>query len=226
MLQKYEIAAVIGRRLGLRSYLEIVTPTTGRKFDCVDATQFPDRSRAVYYCPSDWSDGAAINYRTDGDGSDLSFADRKFDLVFVDSWHEYTNSRDDIALALRLVAPKGVVLLHDCNPESAEKARPKLPEECVKGQCDRQWNGETYAALIDRFLGANDADYVTIDDDHGCGMILPGRKIEGPRPSASLISRWKDLKHSSERFAFFDIHRADLLRLRSPQWLLETWSPS
>ena len=222
MLHKYEMAAILGRRFGLRSYLEIATATTGYEFSCIDSNQFPIRKRAMYYCPSSWSDGAPIHFRTIVGSSRSLDIEGKYDLVFVDAWHEYANASEDLALAMMLVSPTGVVLVHDCNPENEEKAQPKLPDECAPGHCDRPWSGESYAAFLDLVLSTEGvADYFTIDDDHGCGVIFSGLRMESLRSSDELFDQWKMLQ-PNERFAFFHAHRADLLRLKSPEWFLET----
>ena len=98
MIHKYQIAAMLGRQFGLRTYLEMATPTTGNEYAFVDTAQFPERSRIMYYCPDGWADGLSITHRTPAASSRALRAvigNERFELVFVDTWHEYDNQVED-----------------------------------------------------------------------------------------------------------------------------------
>jgi len=215
MIHKYDIAAALSRRYGLGSYLEIVTSTTGNEFGCVDASQFTLLERAMYYCPSDWNDGFPVHYRTELGSSSALDIPRKFDLVFIDAWHEYKNTIEDIQLALRLTTGDGIVLIHDCSPWNEEHALPKLPAECKSGRCDRPWSGVTYAAFLDTVLSSPELSYATVDEDHGCGVISKSKRFSRARPTNGLVEQWTSTACGdfSTRYSFFDSHRGELLQL-------------
>lgn len=88
-LGKVDIVHHLAGRYGYYRYLELATPTTGNNYASIDRGRFDDCRRLLYRCPSDYSDGLAIDYRCSGHdiGAALSAiqADgRRFDLMLVD----------------------------------------------------------------------------------------------------------------------------------------------
>lgn len=220
MLHKYDICAALGKKLGLDSYLEIATSTTGHEFHFVDLSQFKICDRALYYCPEGWSDGLPVMYRTVKPTSReiMPKITEKYGIVFVDTWHEYWNVVDDIELALSTLQPDGLVVLHDCSPPNAIYAAPKLPPECKPGYCDRPWSGMTYAAYLDKVVGSSEVTYATVDADHGIGIISKNHRLfRGPRPSYDLVMSWRAARGAEpmDRYYLFDCYRTQLLRLQS-----------
>ena len=55
---------MLGERYGLRSYLEICTPSTGLTFDAVNGAWFIRKHRLVYNAPEEHDDGGAYTFRT------------------------------------------------------------------------------------------------------------------------------------------------------------------
>ena len=125
-LAKHEIAMMLAERYGYSSYLEICSPTTGNTYSLVDQGRFPRRVRLMYRCPPEFSDGELIDFRVEADACDESFggelldSGERFGLVFVDPWHSYSSSRSAIEFGLKVVAPWGLVLVHDCSPPDAD----------------------------------------------------------------------------------------------------------
>lgn len=218
MIHKYQIASTLGHLFGLRSYLEMATHTTGNEYKHVDTKQFSDCTRLMYYCPENWSDNMPITYRT-AEGSSRApgsmIGDKKFDLVLVDTWHEYDNAVEDIDLALSLIVPGGLVLVHDCSPFDAYQALPEHPGPAPRGTCTQLWSGVTYAAYLDKVLNDPTLDYITFDTDYGCGLISKDHTFSGERPSEELKTLWRN-RTSENQYELFNKHRAELLRLR---WL-------
>ena len=65
----------------------------------------------------------------------------KFDLVFIDGLHEYEQVKKDILNSLKFLNPGGIVLVHDCLPESMSKqAVPRYRSI---------WNGDVWKAIVD-----------------------------------------------------------------------------
>ncbi len=213
-MRKYEIARMLARRYGYKSYLEICTPTTGGTFSLVDKKQFSRRMRLMYRRPSDFSDGERIDLSTEAESGEELFNEllksgERFDLVFIDPWHSYAGSLRDITFGLRLVKDDGVLLIHDCSPPNATCAEPEYrPGE---------WCGLTFAAYLDVVLFTGGLHYITVDTDYGCGVISKDDRLEGlykSQPDASLASRWRTLD-ISQKYAFLDENRSQLLRLIS-----------
>lgn len=217
-LRKFDIINILGRRYDLRSYLEWNTPTTGHTFAKVDAGWFAPKDRLVYRCPPHEDDGNTYTYRTSANSSrDIAQAIftaksgiAPYDLIFVDPWHTYQASMEDLEGAWRLLRPGGFMVVHDCNPPDEKIANP----EFQKGD----WCGETYRAYIDFLSFRTDAVFDTVDTDYGCGVV---RKLaasrEGRQTDEQLLLTWLYWKanaaDASSSFAYFDSHRSTLLRL-------------
>lgn len=112
-LRKYDIINLLGRRHGLRDYLEICTPSTGLTFAEVDDETFATTHRLVYRCPESTDDGQPYTYRTEAPSSrDITRtiftavgSKPLYDLVFVDPWHELKASAEDLEGAWDLLRP-------------------------------------------------------------------------------------------------------------------------
>jgi len=219
-MRKYDIALLLAQRLGYTRYLEICTTSTGGTFAHVDRQQFAVRERMLYRCPADFADGEPIHYRTAGDSceelcSQLMRSGKRYDLVFVDPWHLYSNSLQDMVYGLQLLAPHGTLLVHDCSPPRAEISSP----EFMPGE----WCGVTYATFLDLVLASPHLPYITVDDDYGCGIVsrhprwtnlFPPPEAEADVARAELAGRWFELD-LYDKYPYFAAHRADLLHLMS-----------
>ena len=112
-----------------------------------------------------------------------------FDVIFIDGLHEAHQVYRDVLNALRVLRPNGMILLHDCNPNTEFKASSFFPGK------DILWNGDVWKALVALRIVRNDLDIVTIDTDHGVGVIRRGA------PTAHLPDHWK------ETLGDYPIHR-------------------
>ena len=65
-----------------------------------------------------------------------------FNLNFIDGLHTYEQCLRDCQNALRHLAPGGVILMHDCNPQSAATAWPAKSLADAARQEPEGWNGE------------------------------------------------------------------------------------
>lgn len=75
-----------------------------------------------------------------------------FDLVFIDGLHEWRQTYRDVANALRLLEPDGVLVIDDCVPDDRFSAIPDM------GDCFRQralhgvtrgtWHGDVYKVVL------------------------------------------------------------------------------
>ncbi len=195
-------------------YLEICTPTTGGHYGEIDRKLLRVSHRLMTMCPEDYDDGLPIEFRsTDADINQcvepLINAGFQYEIIFVDPWHEYETSLAALNAAKKMLSKNGVILVHDCFPSGAYDASPNYHPGT--------WCGVTFKAYID-FLIANPTNaYLTIDIDHGCGLIRQssfvehlGRKAEafGFRRRWERVSRkvmlneWRALGEDYER-AFF-----------------------
>jgi hypothetical protein len=120
----------------------------------------------MYRCPDDFDDGLAIGYRsTTLDISEcltiISEEGRSFDIVLVDSWHEFEPSWRDLVETFRLIRANGMLVVHDCLPPR--------PEVAVLEYIPGEWCGVSYQAYVD-FIARR---------PHGSLRFLPGAQA-GP----------------------------------------------
>ena len=87
---------------------------------------------------------------------------KTFDLVFIDGLHTYEQVKRDILNSVKFLNDDGIILIHDCLPDSmAKQAVPRYK---------MQWNGDVWKAIVD--LRQNpDLDIYTCEMDQGIGVI-------------------------------------------------------
>ena len=86
----------------------------------------------------------------------------KFDIVFIDGLHIYSQVKKDILNSVQCLKPNGIVLVHDCMPDSIGKqAVPRYK---------MQWNGDVWKAIVDLRQHDN-LEIFTCEIDQGIGII-------------------------------------------------------
>lgn len=87
----------------------------------------------------------------------------KFDCIFIDGLHTYEQVKKDINNSLKYVNDNGVILVHDCLPESIfEQAVPRSK---------RRFKGDTWKAIVEMRTRKNIDTYTCVVDE-GLGVIL------------------------------------------------------
>ena len=87
---------------------------------------------------------------------------QKFDIVFIDGLHIYSQVKKDILNSVKCLKPNGIVLVHDCMPDSIGKqAVPRYK---------MQWNGDVWKAIVDLRQHDN-LEIFTCEIDQGIGII-------------------------------------------------------
>ena len=87
-----------------------------------------------------------------------------FDLAMIDPFHTYGSSVECLALALDMLRPAGVLLVHDCVPP---------PEYTIPRSSPGNWCGTTFAAFRD-LCTANELCWFTLGTDMGIGVAVKG----------------------------------------------------
>ena len=97
--------------------------------------------------------------------SDKFFQDNneKFDCIFIDGLHTYSQVKKDINNSLKFLNSDGIILLHDCLPNNYfEQATPRS---------QYIWNGDVWKAIVECRTN-KDIDTYTCYADFGIGVIL------------------------------------------------------
>ena len=96
--------------------------------------------------------------------SDDFFKENKssFDIVFIDGLHTYEQVKKDILNSVNCLLDEGIILVHDCMPDSLGKqAVPRYK---------MQWNGNVWKAIVDLRQQEN-LEIYTCEIDQGIGVI-------------------------------------------------------
>jgi hypothetical protein len=100
---------------------------------------------------------------------------RPFDVVFIDGLHTYEQSLRDVKNSLARLSPKGIILLHDCNPWGDESALPEPPkQETLKNP----WCGEVWKTIVHLRAVCADRSIHVVDCDLGVGVMVPVKPRE------------------------------------------------
>lgn len=87
----------------------------------------------------------------------------QFDLIFIDGLHTAEQVKTDYENALKVLAPGGFIVLHDCNPEKEEHTI--VPRPTKTGH----WNGDVYRFACIIWYQVK----ITVDIDNGCCVVRP-----------------------------------------------------
>ena len=222
---KTDLIHLISSRLKLRNYLELCTPTAGRRYGELERARFRTARRLMYDCPTDFDDGLPIDYKIsdryiEGAITDLKLHNDQVDVCLVDGLHTYDYTTRDLTCAYELLADGGVLVVHDCCPTTEAMASPIFAPV--------EWSGESYRSYLDFVLTRDDLDYCTVDIDFGCGIIFKNRTAGMVRPvEPKFVAEWFDVHDDGQvAFRYFSKNRAELLRLMSGKSFVRGFKPS
>jgi len=96
--------------------------------------------------------------------SDDFFKENKktFDIVFIDGLHTYEQVKKDILNSVDCLNDNGVILVHDCMPDSLSKQA--VPRYRMV------WNGDVWKAIVE-LRKYKDLEIFTCEMDQGIGVI-------------------------------------------------------
>lgn len=87
---------------------------------------------------------------------------KNFDIIFIDGLHEYLQVKRDILNSIECLNDNGIILVHDCLPESlAKQAVPRYK---------MSWNGDVWKAIVD-LRREKHLEIFTCEVDQGIGII-------------------------------------------------------
>jgi hypothetical protein len=119
--------------------------------------------------------------------------DIKYDIIFIDGLHEYSQVKKDIENTIKHLQPNGFIVMHDCNPVSYDA---QIPDRKTIA-----WNGDVWKSFVE--FKQNNLLYkcCVIDTDFGVGVIK-----NNPNPIYSTPSIDMD-------YQTFDSNRKQYLNL-------------
>ncbi len=215
---KSDVVNFLVRALGYRRYLEVCTTKTGRRFAEIDRGPLDRCDRLMYRCPDGYTDGRAVDFRSPTDDISACLADIRarhlaYDIALVDSWHTYPLSIRDLGETFALLAPGGMMVVHDCLPPNEFCAR-------VEPGPHPDWLGASYRAFVDFLMAHPQLPYAIVDTDCGCGLVWKVANRPPPRifqtmtqraPShAGVIEAWRAIGDYRSAIRFHLIHRHEL----------------
>tara|TARA_B100001250_G_C19582276_1_gene692622 strand:- start:131 stop:808 length:678 start_codon:yes stop_codon:yes gene_type:complete len=87
---------------------------------------------------------------------------KKFDIIFIDGLHTYKQAKKDILNSVDSLKDSGIILVHDCMPDSMSKqAVPRYK---------MVWNGDVWKSIVD-LRQNNNLEIYTCEMDQGIGVI-------------------------------------------------------
>jgi hypothetical protein len=127
-----------------------------------------------------------------------------YDLIFIDGLHWSEQVLKDVLNSLQVLTPKGLIVLHDCNPPTELAATWPNPHPHPY-PFHPSWNGDVWKAVLN-LRGSPTIDVAVGDFDSGCGVIQQ-------RPNTDPLK----LTKSSMALTYqqFDPNRQKWLRLMS-----------
>lgn len=154
MNSRYDLINHFIRERGFKSFLEIGTEngTTFRAVECPRKVSVdPNEAHATFQLTSD----EFFHRNTE-----------RFDIVFVDGFHEWHQALRDVNNALNVLNEGGVIVMHDCHPNSEECAA-HVDTYAPPNGC---WCGDVWKAFVKLRSELHYNAYVW-DHDWGCGVI-------------------------------------------------------
>jgi hypothetical protein len=179
---------LIAKRSGLRRRLPFVRPTITTRTDLLNllvrrrhyrsyleigvraASENLDRVRAPIRDGVDPAPTEPIAYQMT---SDAFFAgpgkDKTYDLVFIDGLHIADQVLRDVENSLRVLAPGGALVIHDCNPQVEATQLEQQPPQGA-------WHGTVWKAWVELRCTRPDLRMYVVDVSQGCGVIERGEQ--------------------------------------------------
>jgi hypothetical protein len=228
-MDRIQIAQDILTSMGGRTYLEIgvasgasFIPIKARRKWGVDPGYTLTRRRRSKYAVFSFL-GITIErlFRVTSDDfflrNEALLASRGIDVCLVDGLHTYEQSLKDVLNALKYLTPKGVILVHDCNPSTELIARPASAiEELIHlgiPDWDGAWSGDVWKTIVHLRALRDYVDAFVLDCDTGIGIVTRRcRKGELPYSETDI--------HAMD-YSYLSKNREALLGLQPSEYFKE-----
>lgn len=142
---------------------------------------------------------------------------RGLDVVFIDGLHTYEQSLKDVQNALRYLNDEGVIIMHDCSPQSEAAAYPAQSYQHAESLnipgFTGEWNGDVWKTIVDLRSSRKDLNVFVLDCDQGLGVIVKGQPENGLSYTPEEIN--------SLSYEDLDDKRKHLLNLKGQEYFHE-----
>ena len=135
----------------------------------------------------------------------------KIDISLIDGMHEYGFALRDIENVLRYLSDDGVIIVHDCNPQTKEAAG--TWEEWLAVKRAGSWNGDVWKAILHLRCKRKDVNVFVLDCDHGLGVITKSK------PENTLNFLQQDIEKMT--YEDFDKNRSQYLNLKPADYFYQ-----
>ena len=178
-----------------KNILFVRTYTTGDWLDNLLKTNH-DVNRILYYtdktCTPTKSHKLTTIIHSNNLENHLLSLNKTFDLICIDTWHEYEVSSRDFNIISPLLNETGILISHDCYPWNKIVANPSY----IPGA----WCGETYISFVEFAYNNPQLFYTILNTDTGIGIIS--------KKKVSLLSNTFD-KKKQEHLLFLHKNSTD-----------------
>lgn len=177
---------------GYRRYLEIGVRNPRENFNHVRAAEKagvdPAPQRPISHVMT--SDEFFARHRSEPGA-------QPYDLIFIDGLHLADQVERDILNGLAALSADGTIVLHDCNPLTAD-----AQTDDYDGK--KHWNGTVWKAVVKLRATRPDLAMWVVDIDEGCGVVRRGTQVTFAAPTVD---------YTELDYAFLERHRREALNL-------------
>jgi bifunctional N-acetylglucosamine-1-phosphate-uridyltransferase/glucosamine-1-phosphate-acetyltransferase GlmU-like protein len=140
----------------------------------------------------------------------LTLLNKTFDLICIDTWHEYDISSRDFRVISSLLNDVGILISHDCYPWNKVVASPSY----IPGH----WCGETYISFVNFAYNNPNMFYTVLNIDTGIGIISK-KQLNGLSNTMDRNKQEKLLSlqnTSNDPYTYFIKNSKDIINAKSP----------
>ncbi len=106
------------------------------------------------------------------------FSEQRIDVALIDGLHTYDQSLRDVHHCLEYLSPRGVIVIHDCNPPLEAIAYPAPSFEAAQALrlpgWTGAWCGDVWKTIVHLRASRDDLRVFVLDCDWGVGIITLG----------------------------------------------------
>lgn len=181
-MSRYDIINNLIKKYGYNSYLEIGV----RHFECFNRIDLPIENKSSIDPSYD-----GVTYKLTSDEAFKSMPkEKKWDIIFIDGYHEFNQVFRDIRNSLEHLNDNGSIVCHDMLPPKPDFV-------------DIKYCGDGYRAFAKLRMSDENLEMYVVDVDYGCGVIRKGNQ-----------TLYED-KFFVDEFNYFHDNRQNLMNVKS-----------